>query len=272
MTREQLRDCLARLEMHGKNLVVHADLERLGLREEQAEWVVETVLEAAGPAGTVLMPTFTVEKTLLDVGSTGPAVRSRPAVVPFHPDLATSEPVAEAFRRLPGVLRSHHPTHSFAAQGPLARELLSTHRDNNPLGPLKKLNVFRGSVLLLGCSLQRVVGLHLALEMAGLSIREKMVALRINAAGYRERVVIDHFPGCTRAFDKLEPLLDGEAVREIALPAGSIRIVPFRYLLQLATRVLRNDPLALFCEQRDCAGCRAKRSVLGRANPEARSH
>lgn len=254
MTREQLREHLLRLEVAGKSLAVHPELSGLGLREEDAAWVANALVEAVGPTGTILMPTFTYEQTV-DRAISTPNVQTPRTVVPFHPELPTSEPVAEVFRRLPGALRSHHPTHSFAALGPMAREFLSTHRDNNPLGPLKKLNVHRGWLLLLGTSLERVVALHLALEGVGIRNEEKRVALRVNAAGYRERVVVELYPGCGRAFGKLEPLLDASVVRTVSLPTGAIRLLPIRYLLQLATRVLQVDRLALFCEQSDCQTC-----------------
>lgn len=253
MNRQQLTQALSELGIQGGVVVVHADLEALGLTEEDAGWVAEAIVEAVGPTGTVLMPTFTLDKTIVaDPGRTS---------IPFHPDLPTSDPVAEAFRHFAGTLRSNHPTHSFAALGPHARELLSTHRDNNPLGPVKKLNLLHGFVVLVGAKLDRVIALHLAQEERGMAVRQKAVALRINAAGYRERVVIDPFPQCTRGFAKLETALEREQVREVALGPARVRALKLRYLLHLACAALVRSPQGFLCEVEGCSSCAARRNA-----------
>lgn len=243
-------------------MVVHAHLQGLGLEEATGgAWLCETLLEAVG-SGTILLPAFTPQ-TIVDKDAHDEAGAPRVPIA-FHPDLPTQDPVVEVFRHFPGALRSQHPTHSFVALGPLARELLSTHRDNNPLGPLKKLNLHRGHVVLLGTNLQHAAALHLALEEKIPAAQTRRTALRINAAGYVERAVVDHFPGCNRAFDKLEPLLAGDMQTVVPLPTAVLRKIPLRYLLQLAHSVLQQDPAALFCNQRDCATCVAAKDRLSR--------
>jgi aminoglycoside N3'-acetyltransferase len=191
--------------------------------------------------------------------------------VAYHPDLPVSREigaVAEAFRHLPGVLRSSHPTHSFCAWGRQAREVLSTQRDNNPLGPLKKLNVVQGQVLLLGTSLQAATAIHLAEERAGAPALTRRTALRVNAAGYAERAVLENVPGCNLGFVKLEQYLDPTKVRAVALARGAARKVPIRYLVQLATALLERDPHGLSCERSDCVTCGAKRDAAAGTSPE----
>ncbi len=262
MTREELRRTLARLELAGENIVVHAHLPGLGLGARgDAHALCEVLVEAVG-SGTILMPAFT-SGTLVAVTSESGTPRPPLAPTPFHADLPADDPVAEVFRHFPGTLRSHHPTHSFLALGPLARELLSTHRDNNPLGPIKKLNLHRGGIVLLGTNLCAAVALHLALESRLPRDLTRRTALRINASGYVERSVIDHYPGCNRGFDKLEPLIDTTQVREVALPTGSARKIPLRYLLHLAHAALEQDPSALFCSEPSCSNCNAARRRMG---------
>lgn len=258
MKHEQVVHGLLELGVRGSVVVVHVDLHRLNLTEADAEWMAAAIVDAVGPTGTVLMPTFTYDKTVV----TGPW-EELPAdpfrtTIPFHLDLPTVDPVAEAFRHRPGALRTDHPTHSFAALGPRARELLSTHRDNNPLGPLKKLNLLRGSIVLLGAQLDRVTALQLALQEAGRAPRRKAVALRINAAGYQERVVIDPFPSCTQGFAKLEGALDPALMREVRIGGARLRAGRLRDLLQFASTALADSPTGFVCDLEDCPACGSK--------------
>ncbi len=252
---EQTARLLAPLELAGLNIVVHAAPE-FGATAADAAAICQALLDCVGPHGTIVMPAFTYTRTLLVPGATP---------VPFHSDLPVSEDVgavAEAFRKLPAVLRSSHPSHSFTAIGRQAGLVLSTQRDNNPLGPIKKLNVMRGHVLLLGTTLRDCTALHLAEETAPLPYLGRGSAVRINVGGYQERVVVEQVPGCSAAFDRLEERLDPTQVVSTALPQGLARKIPIRYLVRLAAAALANDPAALICERADCPSCTVKRAAV----------
>lgn len=286
MTRDELTRLFDGLSVRSTHVVVHASLSSFGNVEGGAATVCVALLDAVGDAGTIVIPAFTYAETLSGGATGGPAESDAAASstaasstalgrvppvrrpVAFHPELPVSREIgaiAEAFRHVPGVMRSSHPTHSFAAWGLQAREVLSTQRDNNPLGPLKKLNVLQGQVLLLGTTLQSVTAIHLAEERLSLSPRGRRTAVRLNAAGYEERVVLENLPGCSAAFIKLEGQLDPAKVRSAPLARGTARKIPIRYLVQLATAVLESDPQAFVCEQPGCESCAAKRDALTHA-------
>lgn len=258
MNRAAIARALAALEVEGLDVVVHADLSGEVLDEAGAVATCETLIERVGPNGTIVMPAFTYEETLAGESA---------APVPFHPDLPVSASIgliAETFRRLAGVLRSNHPSHSFTAYGRQARTVLSTQRDNNPLGPIKKLNVMRGHVVLLGASLRSCAAIHLAEESAPLAYLGRGTAVRINAGGYEERVVLEHLPGCNRAFDRLEGRLDPEQVVTAPLGSEVARRMPVRYVVQLAAATLAENPEVFVCENPACRGCALKRAALHR--------
>jgi len=262
MTRSEVSRLLESLSLRGNHVVVHASLSSFGQVEGGARTICETLIETVGDGGTIVMPAFTHRETLS--ASNGPPVGAR-RVVAFHPDLPVSRDsgaVAEEFRRMPGVLRSSHPTHSFAAWGRQGRDVLSTQRDNNPLGPLKKLNVLQGQVLLLGTSLQAATAVHLAEERSGRSYLGRNTAVRVNAAGYDERVVLENIPGCGAAFLKLEDQLDPSKIRSVPLSRGAARKIPIRYLVNLATRALESDPQVFICDDPACASCAHKRDAV----------
>ncbi len=263
MTRGELDRLIESLGMRGNHVVVHASLSSMGHVDGGARALCEALIDGVGEGGTLVMPAFTYGETLSDAPNG--MIRARP--IAFHPDLPVSREigaVAEAFRHLPGVLRSSHPTHSFAAWGRQAREVLSTQRDNNPLGPLKKLNVVQGQVLLLGTTLQAATAIHLAEERVGSPyLTRRRTAVRVNAAGYDERVVLDNIPGCSAAFIRLEEHLDPTKVRSVPLARGTARKIPIRYLVNLATALLERDPQAFVCERPECASCLEKREAFG---------
>ncbi len=256
MNRDDVRKLFERLNVRGNQIVVHASLSALGEVEGSAPTVCNALIEAVGD-GTILVPAFTFAETLIGL---------RPGrTVAFHPDLPVSREIgaiAEAFRRVPGVLRSSHPTHSFAAYGRNARDLLSTQRDNNVLGPMKKLNIAQGQLLLLGTTLRTVTAIHLAEERLQVPYLSRRSAIRLNAAGYEERVVLENVPGCSTAFDRLEARLDPAKVLSVPLANGTARKIPVRYLVNLATGALEADPAVFVCEQPDCRSCAAKRDAL----------
>jgi aminoglycoside N3'-acetyltransferase len=270
MTRDELRQVLDRLSLRGNHLVLHAALSSLGELEGGPRTLCEVLIDAVGPSGTIVVPTFTFAETVRDLPSNRelsvPPEQHR--TIAYHPDLPVSREIgvtSEAFRHLPGVLRSNHPTHSFAAWGRQAREMLSTQRDNNPLGPLKKLNVMQGQVLLLGTTLEAATAIHLAEERARVPYLGRRTALRINAGGYEERVVVENFPGCSIGFVKIEAHLDPAKVRSVFLPHGAAHKVPVRYLVNLASQLLENDPRLLVCDDPQCASCARKLAVAGGA-------
>ncbi|HOR01126.1 MAG TPA: AAC(3) family N-acetyltransferase [Anaerolineae bacterium] len=78
--------------------------------------LAEAVQQAIAPHGTLVVPTCTATE-----GYPKPT---------FDTVLSPSEagPFSEFFRQQPGVLRSHSPTHSVAARGPLAEHIVAGHR------------------------------------------------------------------------------------------------------------------------------------------------
>lgn len=259
MTTDDLKETLRPLRLEGAHVVAHSALSAFGDVDGGPAALCQALMQLVGEHGTLLMPAFTYGETLL---ATGPLRRP---YVAYHLDLPVSAEigaVAEAFRRLPGVVRSSHPTHSFAAWGRQAREVLSTQRDNNLLGPLKKLNLMQGHVLMLGTSLRSATVLHLAEERMEVPYLERRTAVRINTNGHDERVVLEKVPGCSTAFDRLEAAIDPGKVLATPLARGVGRKIPVRHLLSLASAALDREPAVFVCDRDDCESCARKRARL----------
>ena len=157
----------------GATVMVHTSLSALGYVVGGAETVVTALRDAVGPDGTLMMPTHSSQYT--DPGGwrnppvpPGWVETMRATMPPFDPEHSPTREmgvVAEHFRRLPGVLRSTHPTVSAAAVGPRAADLLADHSLDRGLGegsPQARLYDLDGQVLLLGVSHVNNTSLHLA--------------------------------------------------------------------------------------------------------------
>ena len=157
----------------GGVLLMHSSFKGLGFVPGGPQAVVQAVLDALGPDGTLVVPTHTP-------GNSDPAQWSRPSVPEdwwepirhaapgFDPDRTPSEwmgVLPETVRAWPGARRSNHPQVSFAALGPRAAEITGRHRLDDALGeesPLGAVNRLGGQVLLLGCGHDANTSMHLA--------------------------------------------------------------------------------------------------------------
>jgi aminoglycoside 3-N-acetyltransferase len=136
VTRAALGEDLARLGVRRDGvLLVHSSLSALGWVCGGAQAVVEALLDALGPEGTLVVPTHTG-------GYSDPSTWRFPAVpeawwpviretMPaFDPDVTPARGlglVVEVARSRPGALRSAHPMVSFAAVGPQAAAVTADH-------------------------------------------------------------------------------------------------------------------------------------------------
>lgn len=125
-TRDEIAANLATLGVaRGGIVLVHSSLSSLGYVKGGAVSVLEALYDVVGPAGTLVLPTHSWEAMeagcrVFDVTRTGSCVGL----------------LTEVFRRMPGVHRSLHPTHSVAALGPEAVWLTEGHEQaETPCGP-----------------------------------------------------------------------------------------------------------------------------------------
>jgi aminoglycoside 3-N-acetyltransferase len=172
-TRGSLRADLAALGVvPGMTLIVHSSLSRIGWVVSGAEAAIWALLDAVGPAGNLVMPTFSGGLTD-PAGWTAPPVPPawhdtiRAEMLPFDPARTPTRnmgAIPELFRTWPGVHRSHHPVFSFAAAGPDAAALTAKHPlgwARGPDSPLGGIHARDGWILLLGVGYERNSSLHL---------------------------------------------------------------------------------------------------------------
>ena len=147
----------------GDLLQVHSALSAFGHVEGGPDAVIDALLECVAPDGTVMMPSFN---------------HGRADVYDINESPTTNGIIPDTFWRRPEAKRSMHPTHPYAAIGPIAEYLMSEHLDLttfDPRCPLGKHAQLGGSILLLGCGMRANTAAHVAETMA-----------QVKCMGYRQ--------------------------------------------------------------------------------------
>jgi len=205
----------------GGLLLVHSSLSALGYVPGGEGTVIDALQEVLGADGTLAMPTHSWAEMgkgcrTFDVRQTASCVGR----------------ITNDFHRLPGVVRSLHPTHSVAARGPLAHWLVAGHEQSEtPCGegtPYARVMDHGGQVLLLGVNFHVNTTFHGMEAMASVPYLlqdEPRTFTLIDAAGQsRSLPIVCHQPRIPRRFtDKEDELVrEGIARRGKIGPATSL--------------------------------------------------
>lgn len=173
-TRASLADELSKLGVRpGETLLAHTSLSSLGWVSGGQVALVQGLLDALGPDGTLVVPTHTGDNSEPSAWQNPPMPDGWPQVLraslPAYDPLITPSfgvgIVPEAVRTWPGALRSAHPQASFAALGPAAATITAGHARDCSFGersPLARLEKAGARVLLLGAGYDSCTAFHLA--------------------------------------------------------------------------------------------------------------
>lgn len=227
----------------GGVLLVHAALRPLGPSFSQAnhgaEVVIQALLDALGPDGTLLMPALSYE-----------------TVDPQHPFFDVSQTpscvgaLSETFRTRAGTLRSVHPTHSVCGIGPLAVELLSGHEQSTtpcgPFSPFARLPQVKGQILFIGCGLEPNTSMHGVEELVEPPyLYADELDYHITLADRRQitmRIRRHNFAGWEQRYDRLEGRMQ-HGLRKGMVGQAVCYLLEAAQVWEDGLLALRNDPL-----------------------------
>jgi aminoglycoside 3-N-acetyltransferase len=234
----------------GDIVMVHSSLSSLGRVEGGAAAVIQALLEVLTPSGTLLMPTFG-----------GPQ--------PF--DLVNSPSglgvITETFRRMPGVVRSLHPTHSISAIGARAEEMVRDHIASptaagrgTPYGRLIELG---GKILLIGVDHDRSTTMHTLEEYVEAPYLSDREATYLDEKGREQTKKMRLFPGPHRDFIGLDPLFQRAGAETVGKIGNAVcRLVDAKRMHDVMLAAFRDDPALVLCDNPNCADCVMQRRKI----------
>lgn len=150
----------------GDILFIHSSLKSLGYVDGGPKAVIQGLLDAVGPEGTLLLPTY-----YMPGGSILGTCQLEGYV--FDPRIHGTNMGAlpEAFLQFSGVHRSIHPTHSVSAIGKQAKFLTEAHHLAPSVfgkgSPWQRFQELNGKVLGIGISMGPVTFYHLLEDTLG---------------------------------------------------------------------------------------------------------
>jgi len=223
----------------GDIIGVHSSLSRFGYVEGGAEAVVEALLEAVGPSGSVVVPTYSknvehVERTP-EEKALGMTWKSR--ILPFDPKThgCWTGKIPDTFWRRPAAVRGTHPTHSLSAIGPHAEELVKGWH------ALRDLD---GHIVLLGVTLTCCSSMHLAEE--GIRLPEYIRAKMTMPKELRDKYPEDQWEtgyGPYPDFCLMEGPCQEKGIMALTRVGDAIvKRVRLRELIELYAEYLRRSP------------------------------
>ncbi len=244
LTQEEVRDALVQTGIKSGDVVLgHFALSQFGYIEGGAEGLIDTVLSLLGTDGTLVMPTFTFSW----IGR-----------LPYNSCTTPSRvgAVTDRFWRRPGVLRSEHPTHSFAASGKHAFALLADHNHTrsplSPEGPLGRLEALNGKILLFAPPSANTT-MHVGEYRAGLPLLDFICPVLENGI-WREALVPD-CPWHVRFEAAYKKLYARDLIQEVPLGESDVRTLLCRDAITAQAEVMRETPEELLPPGCNCLFC-----------------
>lgn len=241
----------------GDRVMVHSSLSAMGHVDGGADTVIRALLDVVGSDGLVVVPTF---------GGKQPFDR--------HNTPTTLGIIADRFWRRPDAVRSLHPTHSVAAIGKGAEELIKDH-EKAPTAygqgtPYHRLATSGGKILLIGVDQDRNTTLHTAEALAEVPYLDTIKASYLDDDQKEISIEIPATAGPHRNFIGLDKLFRERGIMKIGWIGSAVcRLMDAGAILDATLEALRKNPAAVLCDNPACADCvmqkaRIKSAMLAR--------
>ena len=235
---------------------VKASLKSIGHVDGGAMTVINALLEAMSPDGTIVTDSF-IDAYPLPLDSKHAKIISKPD----YPSYAGA--IANAMLNHPDAECSTHPIQRFVAIGAKAKELMSRHTpESYAYDVLREMTESGyGRNIKIGTD-EKVVGVgttHVAIGM--MDFKQNRPPCGINY--YNENNELELFKrdwagGCGVGFNKFIPLYRerGAILREGYIGKAPSKITDMAHTLAIELEILKKNPRFFLCDNPACADCR----------------
>ena len=234
-------------------LLVHTSFRAVRPVEGGPQGLIEALVQAVGPRGTLVMPSWPNDADeLFDPSNTEAAS-----------DLGV---VAQEFWRRPGARRTTH-VQAFAAFGPRAEHILQDplplppHIPESPVGRVHELD---GQVLLLGVNHDANTTIHLAELLAEVPYGQPKTCTAV-IEGRATRIEYLENDHCCERFELVDDWLRDARVQEQGTVGNAVaRLSKAREIVRRVRPRLEREPLLFLHEEAaGCEECDAARASVG---------
>ena len=255
VTRESIADDLSRLGIEKGDVVfLHSSLKSLGWVEGGADAVIAAFLDVVGSDGLVIVPTLSFT-----------FVRHHPGQRGYNPKRTPSHAgkITDTLWRRPNAYRSKHPTHSIAAIGKRAQELVEGHDKTSTFGkdgPYRRYVDWGAKILFLGVDGRCNTTLHAIEDWLDLPYLQVETALVEDQNGEPQVVEVTKSPSGHRDFYqrgcKVQRLLESSGIiRRGKVGAADTFWMPSQDMVELVVKGIYEEPTLLLCDREDCEFC-----------------
>jgi aminoglycoside 3-N-acetyltransferase len=254
-TKESIASDLRALGIaRGDAVFFHSSLKSLGWVEGGADAVIDAFLDVVGSEGLVIVPTLTFTYVHGDLAKYAFDPRETPSRVGR---------ITETLRRRPSAFRSAHPTHSIAAVGRRAEELVQGHDKTATFGkdgPYRRYIAWGAKIMFLGVNMRCNTTLHAIEDWLDLPYLQTEEALVKGADGRPQIVKVYKSPMGDRDFyrphAKVQRLLEATGtIRRGKVGEADTRWLPGQEMVSAVVQGIYERPDLLLCDRRECEFC-----------------
>lgn len=234
----------------GDRVLVHSSMTALGKVEGGADAVIDALLEAVGPKGLVVVPTFACKSPF------DPTERNTPLGL-----------IANLFWKRPNAFRSYHPTHSVAAIGEGAEKLIADH-EKAPTAyaegtPYHDLAIGGGKILLLGVDQDRNTTLHTVEALVSAPYLKDVEGTYVDKEGNEVTIPIGAMAGPHRDFIGMDRLFRESGIMKMGRIGSAVcRLIDGKQMLEIGVEAMKKDPASVLCDNPACADCVMQRGKI----------
>ena len=256
VTKEQLIGQLGDMGIkHGDGVFIHSSFSAIGNVIGGPDAVIDAFLEAVGPKGHIMFPTFQYH---IDFG-------------PFDPNttLTTMGIIPETAMKRKEFKRSNIPYNSVAVAGPLTELIIRDHASRGhcrPGDPFDMFAIMGGYIMLLGVTFRSNTTIHIGECYGDQPNRRRSFEGPFNEYVFADGSKVTFASGgptCSEGFHAVEGIMrERNHIIDGFMGAAPTKLMKGKDVIYDTVDLIRRAPWSLYCNNPKCEACTKYRSIV----------